>query len=304
MRWWWMNKQKIDQNRKALDRLEVKTENTILTAYQQSLREVRAILAEAYAKYDMEMFEMQKYKRLERLEKQLVEVINKLSTENTKTIKGHIGTTYEEAYYRQAFYTETELQLNLAYPVVKPAIIEKALNNKMTGLNWVERMGKNKDDTIYQIRQEIAKSLIQGESYKKMAKRLSDKLNIDANKAITIARTEGGRARSEATHDAMQHAVDKGVVMKKRWWSTLDERTRVSHRHMDGEVIEIDGTYSNGLRYPRDPMGSAEEVIRCRCEEIAEFEGFEPTERRIRGEGIVPYTTYKQWAEAKGMPIN
>lgn len=302
MRCWKMNK-KLLANSKALDRLEHQTEREIIKVYQEALKEVRAILGEAYAKYDMEMYEMQKYQRLERLQAQIESVIADVSNKNTTTIKDHISKTYQEAYYRNAYYTESELQIDLAFTFVKPEIIQKVLDNKMTGINWAERMGRNRDETVFQIKQEIAKGLINGESYRKMSRRLKNELDIDANKSLTIARTEGGRARSEATQDSMEEAVEKGVVMKKRWLSTVDERTRTSHRYLDGEVVDIDEKFSNGLLMPRDPTGSASEVINCRCEHIAEIEGFEPTERRIRGEGIVDYVTYKQWAEAKGIPM-
>lgn len=34
---------------------------------------------------------------------------------------------------------------------------------------------------------------------------------------------------------------------------------------MDGETVPIDAKFSNGLRFPRDPDGPADEVINCRC---------------------------------------
>jgi len=36
---------------------------------------------------------------------------------------------------------------------------------------------------------------------------------------------------------------------------------------MDGETRPFNEPYSNGLMYPGDPGGSAEEVINCRCVE-------------------------------------
>ena len=44
---------------------------------------------------------------------------------------------------------------------------------------------------------------------------------------------------------------------------TLDYRR--DHRRMDGETVPIDAKFSNGLRFPRDPDGPADEVINCRC---------------------------------------
>ena len=41
--------------------------------------------------------------------------------------------------------------------------------------------------------------------------------------------------------------------------------TRPSHRQVDGEIRELDEEFSNGLQFPGDPHGAAEEVCGCRC---------------------------------------
>ena len=38
----------------------------------------------------------------------------------------------------------------------------------------------------------------------------------------------------------------------------------------DGEIVKIDEYFSNGLRYPNDIDGAAENVIRCRCTVLPE----------------------------------
>ena len=48
-----------------------------------------------------------------------------------------------------------------------------------------------------------------------------------------------------------------------------------SHRILHGERIDVDGTFSNGCRFPGDPNGPAEEVYNCRCTLVAAIKGFE-----------------------------
>ena len=43
----------------------------------------------------------------------------------------------------------------------------------------------------------------------------------------------------------------------------LDDRTRPSHRDLDGERIKLGQTFGNGCRWPCDPMGPANEVWNC-----------------------------------------
>jgi len=53
--------------------------------------------------------------------------------------------------------------------------------------------------------------------------------------------------------------------------------------------------FSNGLMYPGELGGPAEEVINCRCTYTGVIAGYEPEARRARDEGIIPYTNYKDW---------
>lgn len=63
-------------------------------------------------------------------------------------------------------------------------------------------------------------------------------------------------------------AKDKGYT-KKRWRTMEDEKVRLTHSDIDGEVVGIDELFVVGdslMRYPKDiEYGSPEEWINCRC---------------------------------------
>jgi len=64
-----------------------------------------------------------------------------------------------------------------------------------------------------------------------------------------------------------QAAEQSGVVSKKQWINSADDRVRESDAEMGGEVAALNEPYSNGLMFPGDPAGPASEVIACRCAE-------------------------------------
>ena len=75
-----------------------------------------------------------------------------------------------------------------------------------------------------------------------------------------VARTETTQASSFGQKQAAKQEGRK----KKRWLSSRDDRVRDSHAAMDGQVVDIDGTFSNGCTEPGlcdDPA----EAIQCRC---------------------------------------
>lgn len=80
--------------------------------------------------------------------------------------------------------------------------------------------------------------------------------------AKRIARTEIHNSHNTAVMDSYQ---ELGVEYTM-WISAGDDgRTRDSHLEVDGEIIPVGGTYSNGLKYPGDTDGPIEEWINCRC---------------------------------------
>ena len=68
---------------------------------------------------------------------------------------------------------------------------------------------------------------------------------------------------------ARQNEADTGEKWFKRWLATADERTRVSHRVADGQVVPLSEKFRVGgflLQFPGDPVVVApHETINCRC---------------------------------------
>lgn len=83
-----------------------------------------------------------------------------------------------------------------------------------------------------------------------------------------IARTEIHNSHNTAVHDSYN---EMGIEYTM-WITAHDDRVRglketdtADHVELDGEIIRLGDTYSNGLRYPGDTDGPIEEWINCRC---------------------------------------
>lgn len=94
-----------------------------------------------------------------------------------------------------------------------------------------------------------------------MAKAINDRLYMK-NRAIKIVRTESTRA---AGYGVLTGADEYEYEVQKEWIAITDNRTRHSHRNIDGELKDLDQLFSNGLLFPGDPEGPADETIFCRC---------------------------------------
>jgi SPP1 gp7 family putative phage head morphogenesis protein len=102
-----------------------------------------------------------------------------------------------------------------------------------------------------------------GESIPKLKNRVLEVYDeFPKYRANTIARTETNAVVNEANlkvYDEVKY------VEGKEWIATLDDRVRDSHLMLDGEIVAKDKKFSNGLRYPGEAGGEANETINCRC---------------------------------------
>lgn len=123
---------------------------------------------------------------------------------------------------------------------------------------------KPNETTKNHLRREFAEGLAEGEGIPQLAKRVKKVFGFaEKYRSVRIARTE---ILGSSNFGAVESYKQSGVVEKKEWLATKDNRVRDSHKPpLDGEVVLLDATFSNGLMYPGDPSGPPEEIIQCRC---------------------------------------
>lgn len=86
---------------------------------------------------------------------------------------------------------------------------------------------------------------------------------IEDWRATTIANTEVASIVQEAKMDSY---LQIGIKIKIWVWSAgIKGGVRDDHLSIDGEEQPIEQPFTNGLMYPHDPNGSAEDNINCEC---------------------------------------
>lgn len=124
----------------------------------------------------------------------------------------------------------------------------------------------NKD----RINREITQGIVQGESIPKIAHRLQQVTTMDRNAAIRNARTAMTGAENLGRYESAQDLRENGIPVEEVWMATPDDRTRDSHKLLDGTKRDESGYFGVGiidtpLRFAGDPLGAPEEVYNCRC---------------------------------------
>jgi len=96
-------------------------------------------------------------------------------------------------------------------------------------------------------------------------------LQGDRGRALTVMRTEIGRAYSVATQERMVETRQYLPTLKKQWQMSGKLHKRPTHVAAHGQIREVDKPFDvdgEELMYPRDPNGSLENTINCGCESL------------------------------------
>ncbi len=249
-------------------------EKDLAKAYAAALRDVKQMIADMFEKYgDQVTFkDMVAYQRLTNLELEIAKQIKTLTGKGKRTVEKAFRDIVSETFTATGGAINKSLEVTVGFGVLNEDVIKTAIINPMQRITWPEALQENSAKYLSQIKTELSQGLIKGEGYAKIAKRLEKTTEMSANKTIRIVRTEGHRAQSIGRNlalDKVEGAADRlGLKMKRIWVATSDDRTRDSHKAMDGKEADEDGLFTlpSGVRTEGPGMsGVAEEDINCRC---------------------------------------
>jgi SPP1 gp7 family putative phage head morphogenesis protein len=206
-----------------------------------------------------------------------------------------------------AYDIEKKIGVDVGFQLYNPATIKKLLKDDALILPFKKlKKGKDVKWNFVNIKNEVAKGIIKGESINKIAKRLSSEIpNRNYAMLKTHARTMVSSAQNQGRMERFREAQEKGIDIKKQWVAVLDERTRFEHAMLDGQIRDLDDDFEvEGFKIfePSDPTAHPSMVYNCRCtmrDVITKY----PREFRYRrnnetGE-IIKEMTFSDWEEYK-----
>lgn len=146
----------------------------------------------------------------------------------------------------------------------------------------------------------ITQGILQGKSIQKVAKEMQRVTGMDERAAIRNARTAMTGAQNGGRLQAMKRAEKKGIKQQKVWVAKLDNVTRDSHVDLDGEAVDLDKPFSNGLMFPGDSSGEPAEVYNCRCGLATDYEKYktEWSNLDLREHSGLGDMSYEEWKDS------
>lgn len=200
------------------------------------------------------------------LKGQVQAIVEKLHGDNYSTLQQYLHDCYTDAFIGTMYDIHGQ-GMPLILPIDQNAAVKAILTDSKIKDSLYESLGVDAQKLKKTISSEITRGIASNLSYSEIARNISNVSKAPLSRAKAIAYTEGHRIQQASTYDAQQEAISKGANVVKQWDSTLDGATRPTHRHLDGQIREVDEPFeADGKQamYPGD-FGRAEEDCNCRC---------------------------------------
>lgn len=244
---------------------EKTTLNKIRAVYERAYidieRKIQALTTDELTQAKIYQAEYQKA-----LKKQIEAILDNLNSKQYDNIDQYLKDSYEDAFIGTMYDLQGQ-GVPLIFPINQEDVARAIIHDTKLKKSLYDALGMDVDKLKRVISGEISRGFANGYSYDTIARNIRNHGGVTMRKAYTIARTEAHRIRQQSTENAQKKAKEAGADVVKQWDSTMDKRTRTSHRQLDGQIRELEEPFEvNGHKAMRPGgFGIAKEDINCRC---------------------------------------
>lgn len=308
-----MTKKRLNKWQLEIKKLEDAAHHDIDKVLYETYRDALVKVRKSLKEYEEAIDDLPYYKQvqlgqLRQLENEIVDLLNDAGHRAEEFVATHKSKSLVDGYYQTMYQMDAKLPNPIDFLGLDTNFIRQSVTKPVAGKRFSQRLYEDREQLARVTRSLINSGFIQGQSMDQIANLISAHTESTRKQALRIARTEGGRLRSEAKEYAYQEAVAKNIEFEVMWVSALDSLTRTSHRKLDGQTRSFDGVFKSEDGYEaKGPrlFNVAKEDINCRCttviilkDEIQEF-------NRRDGFGTVfEYEDYQEWYENRVEAIN
>lgn len=259
-----MNKYEKEVMKYFLER-EKEVISELKEIYRRALDEIgdkiRAMMSDELTQSKIYRIEYQRA-----LKGQISAILDVLNSNQYDSIQEYLKSCYVDGFIG-TLYSLNGYGLPLIFPIEQEQVVNALMTDSKISEGMYKKLGHNVSELKKSISQEISRGLSTSMSYFDIARNLQSRSNVTINQSMNIVQTEGHRIQSVAALASGKKAAAKGASLIKTWDSTLDKKTRPSHRKLDGQVRELDEDFEvDGMKADSPGhFGKPSEDCRCRC---------------------------------------
>ncbi|GAE89517.1 hypothetical protein [Acetivibrio straminisolvens] len=113
--------------------------------------------------------------RLMAMEAQIQMTLNELYARGVAEMKAEFGETFKEAYYKKVYDIQQRVGFAREFAKVNTRMVEDVVSYPWSGSNFSERLWKNNQALIFNVREIITQGFIRGTGISEMSKQLSER---------------------------------------------------------------------------------------------------------------------------------
>lgn len=285
---------KIEDIKVEGENLSEKGMNKVYSNQKISLDELQSIIGKMFVDYDTEkgflkLTRQQESKLTNEMKDKLKEMGITLANNEVQTVASILGAVYATTYYMNAWVLDEGINVALKFDILKPEVINKAINTKFKEELFSDRIWKNKADMIDKLQSSLINAFKGRISIDKIGVEIKKTFNVSAYESKRLVITETARIQTQATDD-----IAESTGIKKQMYSaTLDRKTNLKDASFDQKVYNVDDP--NKPKIPQHPN--------CRCCWInIPYDGWTPSQRKDNTtKELIPNVDYETWKKNNGI---
>ena len=252
---------------------EEKTLKELKKIYSQALENCEEKIRELSERTDMENLQSIIYQKRyqEALKAQLEGIMANLQSNSYATVSDYLHRCYRDGYIGTMYDIQGQ-GIPIIMPIDQQAVTRAIQTDSKLSSGLYSRLGEDVKALKTSVRAELSRGIASGYTWNEIAVEIAKSFKNTPfskayNRAMTIARTEGHRVAIQSAMDAQKAAKSKGADVVKQWDATLDDRTRDTHRLLDGQIREIGEMFEAAGKKTEAPgmFGDPSEDCNCRC---------------------------------------
>lgn len=237
-------------------------------------------------------------KSYEAIKEQAAWFMTNASTVAMNILNGKLPEVYAENYNYGMFSAETLSGADTTFTLLDGHTVQNMLKDSKSAVALPEPKVPIEQNLQWNKRiigNHVLAGIVTGESIPKIAKRVAQEVgNTNYKSAVRVARTTVTAAQNAGRISSYKDAVEQGIEGKKEWLAAHDEKTRASHRLLDGEQVDVEEDFANGCAYPGDPSAPYGEIANCRCTLVFAVDGIDMDDMNDMSE-----KEYEAWRSRK-----
>lgn len=235
--------------------------------YKDALGEINSKIEILMARQDADMqhviYQVEYQKALKT---QVQSILETLQANEFETLSEYLTKSYEDGFIGTMYNLQGQ-GIPLVFPIDQEQVVAAIQHETKLSESLYTALGKDVVDLRKKIAGEISRGISSGQMYNEIARNIAGWAMIPKNNAMRIARTEAHRIQCKASMNACNKAKEKGADVVKQWDSSLDGKTRPTHRELDGQIRELDEPFEVAGMKAMQPgdFNRPGEDINCRC---------------------------------------